>query len=238
MIVRPAVILSSLLFASIALALALPQVENGSGDVNAEDTSPVQALEVLFEKIIEGNPPVKTTRNELINGECNDIIIIYARGTTEAGNVGPEVGPLFFSNLTQIRPGKVLVQGVDYRADVWGYLLGGSDSGAKNMANLIGRAASQCPTSKIVLSGYSQGAQVTHKAANLISSSLYPKIAAIVVFGDPKKGTPFPGSLNNNVKTFCNNGDLICDGLPLPTPEHLTYENNAPEAAAFVASRT
>ena len=78
--------------------------------------------------------------------------------TTEAGNVGPKVGPYFFSNLTQMKPGKVLFQGVnDYPADIWGYLLGGSDSGAKNMANLVGQANSKCPNSKIVLSGYRHG---------------------------------------------------------------------------------
>lgn len=78
MIVRPAAILSSLLFASVALALALPQADNTSDDVKAEDTDPVTALEGLF--VVESNPTTETTRNELTSGGCKDIIVIYARG--------------------------------------------------------------------------------------------------------------------------------------------------------------
>lgn len=63
-------------------------------------------------------------------------------------------------------------------------------------------------------------------------------IGAIVVFGDPNLGTPFPGNLNANLKSFCHSGDLICEaGLPIPLPPHSTYEDDAPEAARYVAAR-
>jgi cutinase len=55
--------------------------------------------------------------------------------------------------------------------------------------------------------------------------------------GDPNNGEAFPGTLNNNVKTFCHDGDLICEGLPFPGDAHSTYENDAPEAAKYVADR-
>lgn len=50
-------------------------------------------------------------------------------------------------------------------------------------------------------------------------------------------GDAFPGTLNNNVKTFCNEGDLICDGLPIPLGPHGSYELNADDAAKYVADR-
>ncbi|KAI5787546.1 cutinase [Pyronema domesticum] len=178
------------------------------------------------------------TRNELLEGKCAPIIVIFARGTTEPGNVGDDVGPMFFDALMKLRPGKVMIQGVNnYKADIWGYLGGGSEEGAQDMANSVDRAAKQCPQSKIVMSGFSQGAQVTHKAAYKLKPDLHKFVGAIVLFGDPFKGDAFPGTLNNNVKTFCHDGDLICIGLPIPTPAHSNYEDDAPEAAAYVAAR-
>ena len=55
------------------------------------------------------------------------------------------------------------------------------------MADSVRLAAVQCPGSRIVLSGFSQGAQVTHKAAQMIPE-LHAKVGAIVLFGDPNNG--------------------------------------------------
>jgi cutinase len=41
---------------------------------------------------------------------------------------------------------------------------------------------------EVVLSGFSQGAQVTHKAAKQLSTSQYKFVGAIVLFGDPNNG--------------------------------------------------
>lgn len=81
--------------------------------------------------------------------------MIFARGTTEPGNVGDDVGPFFFDALTAKKPGKIIVQGTNsYPADVWGYLGGGSDTGAADMAASVKKAAQKCPKSSIVLSGF------------------------------------------------------------------------------------
>lgn len=96
---------------------------------------------------------------------------------------------MFFDALMKLRPGKVMIQGVNnYKADIWGYLGGGSEEGAQDMANSVDRAAKQCPQSKIVMSGFSQGAQVTHKAAYKLKPDLHKFVGAIVLFGDPFKG--------------------------------------------------
>lgn len=42
-----------------------------------------------------------------------------------------------------------------------------------------------CPDQKFAMVGYSQGAGVMHGAMPNVSSDLYPKIVALVMFGDP-----------------------------------------------------
>lgn len=94
-----------------------------------------------------------TTRNDLVNGNCGNLVYIFARGTTEAGNLGTVIGPPFARELTS-RFGNVAVQGVDYPAVVAGFLIGGSREGANTMASLARRAIRQCPGVPIVMSGY------------------------------------------------------------------------------------
>lgn len=130
------------------------------------------------------------------------------------------------------------------------------------MADLATQALSQCPDTKIVLSGYSQGAMVVHNAATSLESNgtsiaagkhiqspeiLHnfqdPKIIMLtcihpkaVLFGDPFNGESV-GSVAN-VKEFCATGDELCNGLILITPAHLTYSSDASEAASFIVNAT
>lgn len=92
-------------------------------------------------------------RNEL--NECKPVTVIFARGTVEPGNVGTLAGPPFF-NALDLAIGKpnVGIQGVDYPATILGYLQGGDSEGAMTVARLIEQAASSCPLTQIVLSGY------------------------------------------------------------------------------------
>lgn len=96
---------------------------------------------------------VSNTRNEL--GLCRPITVIFARGTTEPGNVGTLTGPPFFNALDAvIGTQNVGVQGVPYQASIAGYLAGGDAGGSTNLATLTQQATSQCPHTQIVLSGY------------------------------------------------------------------------------------
>ena len=73
------------------------------------------------------------TQNGL-SGACKAITIIFARGTTETGNVGSIVGPPFFQALcTKLGSDRVAFQGVDYPADVPGFLEGGDPQGSQTM---------------------------------------------------------------------------------------------------------
>ncbi|KFY19626.1 hypothetical protein V491_04326 [Pseudogymnoascus sp. VKM F-3775] len=106
------------------------------------------------------------------------------------------------------------------------------------MATLINRAFEQCPNTKVVISGYSQGAQLVHNAAGKLNAATAAKITASVVFGDPKKGDPVGAVSASNVLTICHAGDNICAGGILVLPPHLTYGMDAIAAAAFVKSKT
>lgn len=93
------------------------------------------------------------TQNQL--GECRPVTVIFARGTFETGNVGALVGPPFFQALElAIGDENVGNQGVDYPATLEGYLEDGDARGATKLASLTEQAASLCPSTQIVLSGY------------------------------------------------------------------------------------
>lgn len=52
-------------------------------------------------------------------------------------------------------------------------------------ASLVTKAVSSCPSSKIVLSGYSQGGQLVHNAAKLLPAETMGAVSSVVIFGDP-----------------------------------------------------
>ena len=67
-----------------------------------------------------------TTDNDLINGVCKDLTLIFARGTFEGGNFSGVVGPpLANANVSMLGGAQVAVQGVNsYPADVVDFFAG------------------------------------------------------------------------------------------------------------------
>ena len=49
------------------------------------------------------------------------------------------------------------------------------------------------------------------------------QVDAVVTFGDPDRDTALPGGLEANRKTFCNQGDQICEGRAVVLTPHLQY---------------
>jgi len=117
-----------------------------------------------------------TSENDLTNGSpCKAMTVIFARGTTESGNVGTLSGPPFFDALSKsVGPSNLAVQGVEYGkslnsisyyllktetnillgATIPQFLEGGDPTGSALMAKLVGQASTQCPNTAIVVSGY------------------------------------------------------------------------------------
>jgi len=124
-----------------------------------------------------------------------------------------------------------------------------------------------CPDTKLILSGYSQGAQVLGDA--LWDKRMEPfkdRIIFNAFFGDPKfmshfgntdpwlRGTLWPGSggalrardpylpddMVNKTGSWCDDGDHICNGdaTKIPTSTHNQYaEQWIPQAAAEIAAK-
>ncbi|KAL2826286.1 cutinase-domain-containing protein [Aspergillus cavernicola] len=163
------------------------------------------------------------------NSGCKEVTFIFARGTSEIGNMGTVIGPKVGTELDSLTSGKVAIQGVDYPASAAGNAAMGA-AGGPEMADLVTKALSQCPDTKIVLGGYSQGAMVVHNAAGKLSSG---QVVGAVTFGDPFKAQQ-PDNIEN-FKTFCATGDPVClNGANFIA--HLSYGSDASEAAQFLAN--
>ncbi|KKY22391.1 putative cutinase 1 [Diplodia seriata] len=178
------------------------------------------------------------TANELKNGPCKPVTYIFARGSTELGNLGQTVGPALANQLQS--QFDVAVQGVDYPAGLTTNFFGGSLIGISEMRDMFNLAASKCPDTIIVGGGYSQGAALTHRSVEDLSASVRNRIAGIVTFGDTynlQSGGRIPGLPQEKLKIICNTGDLVCAGTLVIAPAHLDYVRRVPEAASFLTDR-
>lgn len=136
------------LLATMIAAIPMP-VEDAEPTIEG-----IELLQQASDNDVEKRYSSGSTANDL-SGACRAITIIFARGTTEAGNVGSIAGPPFFQALNSRRgANNVAVQGVNYAADPAGFFEGGDPAGARTLASLTNQAASKCPNTKIVLSGY------------------------------------------------------------------------------------
>ncbi|KAF6805587.1 cutinase [Colletotrichum sojae] len=179
---------------------------------------------------------INTTENDLArNAACAEVTVIFARGTTEPGNVGLVTGPPFFDALREQLRGKSLaVQGVEYPATFAGFNRNGTD-GVPSLTNFVNQAMTRCPTSKLVVSGYSQGALVVRSTTHSLPAATIAKISSVVLFGDPGNPAPVPGA-EGKTMVFCHEDDAVCNGGFI-TVDHLTYAEDASAAAQFVLQR-
>ncbi|KAL1967662.1 hypothetical protein VTN77DRAFT_2919 [Rasamsonia byssochlamydoides] len=178
---------------------------------------------------------LQTTYNELGSGSCTEYTVLFARGTSEPGNVGVLVGPpLFLALQNHISSSDLTIQGVNnYAASVEGYLEGGDPSGSAEMSSQIESVYSTCPNTKLIVSGYSQGCQIVHNAVAKLPAATASWISSVLLFGDPDDGQPLPNVDSSKVHTVCHDGDYICqDGIFILLP-HLTYAEDVSSAASF-----
>ncbi|KAF2684258.1 carbohydrate esterase family 5 protein [Lentithecium fluviatile CBS 122367] len=179
---------------------------------------------------------IDTTRSDQAeNAPCADVTVIFARGTTEPGNVGLVTGPPFFDALTEQLGGKSLsIQGVEYPATFAGFNRNGTD-GVPSMTEFIDQAITSCPDTKVVMSGYSQGALVVRSTAASLPAETMAKINSVVTFGDPGNQTAITGAEGKRL-TVCHENDAVCSGGFI-TVDHLTYAEDADTAAQFVIQK-
>jgi cutinase len=179
--------------------------------------------------------------------------LIFARGTSEPAGVG-RVGQALADQLMAQLGGRSLgVYGVNYPAT---YDFLAAADGAADATTRIAAMSEQCPGTRYVLGGYSQGAAVVDMLLGIpplgakvgdvgsappLPAGLADKVAAVAVFGNPstKFGIPVSAAMMpfaGKGIDLCNDGDPICSQGRNPFA-HTSYEKTplVGEAAGFVS---
>lgn len=189
-------------------------------------------------------------------GDCADVEFVFARGTGDVPRPLGILGVPLSRELADKLPGKTVnAFGIDYAAD---FAQSSDGPGATAMTRHIVEVAGKCANTDFVIGGYSQGASVTDIAVDAtgaralgrgetIPEALAPRIAAVVVFGNPLSG--FAGRTLENAsdlygaktKSFCGTTDTVCGGARNGniTGGHLSYTSNGAigQAATFAAAK-
>ena len=190
---------------------------------------------------------------------CPDAEVVFARGTTEAPGVGP-TGEAFVDALrTRVGAKSVGVYAVDYPAtiDFPTAVDGINDARAHILAT-----TANCPKTKMVLGGFSQGAAVMgFVTASTVPDGVSPTdvpapmppevanhVAAVALFGKPS--TRFMRAINDPEVTvgpqylgktidLCVDNDLVCDSAGRSFSAHNTYidAGMVDQGATFVANQ-
>ncbi|MZF85721.1 cutinase family protein [Streptomyces sp. SID5643] len=186
-----------------------------------------------------------------IAAACTDVEVVAARGTFEPGTLGFIVGDPVYSALKKKAVGKsVSSYKVNYPADL------SPTSAAQGNLDLVNHVKSQaaaCPGQKFVLVGYSQGANVVDNSIGISSAgavvgspivatlpaAVEPKVAAVLLFGNPIRalGKSVTGTYQSRTLDLCAQGDPVCESGGGDVGAHLSYRDDAEEAATFAAGR-
>jgi cutinase len=193
---------------------------------------------------------------------CPDVEVTFARATSEAPGVGV-VGQKFLDALRSQVGGRSLgVYAVNYPAS--DDFIASTNAGTSDANAHVTSMIANCPNTKMVLGGYSQGAMVIDQITiaqfpiagfvpQTLSADQADHVAALALFGNP--AARYLGAPVSTVSPWygakaidlCAPGDPICTpggAMALPTHDeefsaaHLSYPNSGMpgQAAAFVAS--
>ena len=135
-------------------------------------------------------PPLPTT--PAWAGACSDIEVVFARGTNEAPGPGAIGGPFIDSLRTKVGARSVGAYAVNYPAS--SDFIKAAD-GANDASAHVQQTVANCPNTRIVLGGFSQGAAVID-LITAVSVPMYgftapmppevvDHVAAVAVFGNP-----------------------------------------------------
>lgn len=198
--------------------------------------------------------PVVTGRGlPSASAACSDVELVFARGRLEPPGAG-QIGNALLSALRARSKKNISMYAVRYPAD------NQVDVGANDMSQHVQGTVANCPTTRIVLGGYSLGAAVTDVVLalpfaffgfnNPLPPEAEPHVAAVALFGN---GSQWVGPITNFNPTYsertielCHAEDPICNPADPNTWEknwsdHLAkaYINAGMvnQAADFIAGR-
>jgi cutinase len=171
---------------------------------------------------------------------CPDAEVVFARGREEPPGVGA-VGDALVNSLRGKTRMSVGVYGVNYPANI------STGSGANDMSAHVQSMARSCPNTRIVLGGYSLGAEVADLVTggragfgfiNPLPAGADQHIAAVALFGNGNRGVA-PAFAGKTIDQ-CAPGDPIC-GRGMNWPSHLqpSYIDSGlvDQAASFAAGK-
>jgi cutinase len=190
------------------------------------------------------------------NGPCPDAEVVFARGTNDPPGLG-DVGQAFVDSLRSKIGGKTLgVYPVNYPASM--DFSTGID-GINDASRHVEQMAANCPTTKMVLGGYSQGAAVMGfvtsatvpngapaDARQPMAADVANHVAAITLFGTPSGqfmnmvGQPpmVIGPLYQaKTQELCAAGDPVCsDGGDWAAHDHAYVDSPLIDQGATIAA--
>lgn len=249
--------------------------DNSAGESVRSSTRGLLAL--LLTALLAGSLLTLSPTAARASGACTDVQFIGVRGSGEnppdpsEHGMGALVGPMADKAAALATDGAtVSFYGLPYTAasadtGVFnGNYYRSEAQGESMLKSYLDSTVAACPDMKLVVMGYSQGAQVAGNVVAAESASVWTRIAALVMFGDPHfnpqaaydQGTYDPRdrglagarSLSDfsgrydKVGSWCNQNDLICQGAGWghSTGSHhaSVYINNyATVVASFIRKR-
>lgn len=185
--------------------------------------------------------------------DCPDVQLIFARGTAEPPGMGAEGDALLAALQRDLGSRSVEAYPVNYPAS-YNFLT--TADAANDARDHIAQMVDQCPSTRLVLGGFSQGAAAVSMLAGVpplgntignfgsappLDPGLARKVAAVAVFGNPgnRFDTPLSstGAFAGRAIDLCSPGDPICIVGGRDRDAHHDYD--APpypgQAAGFIA---
>jgi cutinase len=194
---------------------------------------------------LAGVLPLALTESPRANAAaCPDVEVVFARGTTEPPGVGG-IGQAFVDALRSNVGGRAVgVYAVNYPAS--NDFVRSTPAGADDASAHLRSMAANCPNTRMVLGGYSQGAAVIDLATTATPEAV-DHVAAAALFGAPSSsfsdtlspgplptiGAPYSGKTIN----LCVPNDPICFEGGRDMRAHGAYVQTGmvAQAAAFAA---
>jgi cutinase len=177
---------------------------------------------------------------------CPDVEVVFARGTTEPPGPGG-IGQTFIDSLRSQLGGRTVgVYAVSYPASR--DFETSTPAGAQDASAHIQATAANCPNTRLVLGGYSQGAAVIDLSTTAAPAQIADHVAAAALFGAPRSvfaDTLSPGPLPTIAPQYadktidlCVPNDPICsDGGDMRAHTAYIETGMVNQAATFAANR-
>ncbi|MDF2826267.1 MAG: Cutinase [Mycobacterium sp.] len=212
------------------------------------------ALTISVSGLVSSAIMTTTSTQQASAVPCPDIEVIFARGSGEPPGVGG-VGQAFVDAVRAQSGGRsVAVYPVNYaassnfsdRAEIARTIA----DGIRNETAHLQSTVAACPSTRVVLGGYSQGAALTALLTEAVQSAgIADHVAAVVFFGKPA-GELVPRYSVPSIAVgpryasrtldLCAPGDAVCEGqLNGPRAAHRLYPVNGmvSQGAAYAMGR-